>query len=29
MVSNIKDRSIDPASQEMLAVATKAGLETA
>ena len=29
MVKNIKDRSIDPASQEMLAVAAKAGLETA
>lgn len=29
MVSNIKDRSIDPASQEMLAVAASAGLETA
>ena len=29
MAKNIKDRSIDPASQEMLAVAAKAGLETA
>jgi carbon-monoxide dehydrogenase catalytic subunit len=29
MIKNIKDRSIDPASQEMLAVAAKAGLETA
>ncbi len=29
MVKNIKDRSIDPASQEMLAVVHKAGLETA
>lgn len=29
MVRNIKDRSIDPASQEMLAVAASAGLETA
>ena len=29
MVKNIKDRSIDPASQEMLTVAAKAGLETA
>src|SRR5512137_1087437 len=29
MVKSIKDRSIDPASQEMLAVCSKAGLETA
>lgn len=29
MVRNIKDRSIDPASQEMLVVAANAGLETA
>lgn len=29
MVRNIKDRSMDPASQEMLAVAANAGLETA
>jgi anaerobic carbon-monoxide dehydrogenase catalytic subunit len=29
MVRNIKDRSIDPASQEMLAFAANAGLETA
>src|SRR5512136_1280788 len=29
MVKNIKDRSVDPASLEMLAVTAKAGLETA
>ena len=29
MVTNIKERSIDPASQEMLAIVHKAGLETA
>jgi carbon-monoxide dehydrogenase catalytic subunit len=29
MVKSIKDKSIDPASQEMLAIAAKAGLETA
>jgi carbon-monoxide dehydrogenase catalytic subunit len=29
MVKSIKDRSIDPASQEMLSVCAKAGLETA